>query len=681
MQVFVVRPFGTKKVLRKSSDGTQEIVDFDFDEVQRLLIDPALKILNLDGGTTGRIFTGGEIREDMFSELLLADVVIADITIHNANVFYELGIRNALRDKTTVLINSPGYDLTPFDIIGYRYVSYDKDTPGNALNDVIAAIRESMSSKKRDSPVFNMLPTLQVPDTEKFFALPPEFTEEAEAAYSAKDIGKLALLTHEAALFEWRAPAMRLLGQYLFRLSAYKAAQWAWEALLDQKPDDYEANECLATIYQRLAERDINQNSPEAAILLQKSDDAIENLLSQGEKLTRVQRAQAHALKGRNAKTRWVTEWMTSTPEDRATVALASAYWEDSLGHYGLGYHTHLNHYYSGINVLAMLTSIICLAENMPDVWALRFDTQEDADERLRQLKKQKTKSEAAIHFTIDAERTRLKALGKSDLWLDITHADYSALTASAAARVSFAYNSIIRHCDQLQTNAMIRQLLMYQSLGILPQNIEAALKVTGMEPNEDCDNHYILFTGHMIDAPDRQNPRFPPALEAEARAAIEARVKEVMSKESGKDIIGIAGGACGGDILFHEVCRNLGIKTELYLALPREAFINESVAFAGNVWVDRFDELYTTLPHRILSRTKALPGWLQKRTPYDFWSRANLWMLYNALANDSLNMTLIALWDGKGGDGEGGTSHMVSLAKQYGGTAERIDVCALQAT
>ncbi len=208
---------------------------------------------------------------------------------------------------------------------------------------------------------------------------------------------------------------------------------------------------------------------------------------------------------------------------------------------------------------------------------------------------------------------------------------------------------------------------------------MEAALKVTGMEPNEELDNHYLLFTGHMIDAPDRAQERFPAGAAPAVRAAIEAKLREVMEESFGKELIGIAGGACGGDIIFHEVCASLGIKTELYLALPREAFINESVAFAGDDWVERFDRLYTTLPYRILSHQKALPAWLEKRRPYDsLWPRANLWMLYNALANDALNMTLVALWDGKGGDGEGGTAHMVKLARESGGTTERIDLTAL---
>src|SRR4051794_40255582 len=120
--VFIVRPFGNKKqVIKKAKEGNLGIVFFDFDKVETDLIIPAMKAADLEGGTTQRIFESGEIKEDMFSQLLLADIVIADITIHNANVFYELGIRHALRGKTTVLIKCPGFDETPFDIIGYKY--------------------------------------------------------------------------------------------------------------------------------------------------------------------------------------------------------------------------------------------------------------------------------------------------------------------------------------------------------------------------------------------------------------------------------------------------------------------------------------------------------------------------------------------------------------------------------
>ena len=95
-RAFVIRPFG----LKKDSSGTE----IDFERVHRELIGPALEAVKLGGGTTGEIVDAGNIREDMFGLIFEADLVVCDITILNANVFYELGIRHALRKKSTVMI-------------------------------------------------------------------------------------------------------------------------------------------------------------------------------------------------------------------------------------------------------------------------------------------------------------------------------------------------------------------------------------------------------------------------------------------------------------------------------------------------------------------------------------------------------------------------------------------------
>ena len=105
----------------------------------------------------------------------------------------------------------------------------------------------------------------------------------------------------------------------------------------------------------------------------------------------------------------------------------------------------------------------------------------------------------------------------------------------------------------------------------------------------------------------------------------------------------------------------------ELHLVLPREQFIVESVQFAGHDWVDRFDNLYLTLTKYILSESKELPRWLQKKKNYSIWDRNNLWQLSSSLVNGGINMTLLALWDGRGGDGPGGTADMVKEAKARG--------------
>ena len=115
-RVFVIRPFEMKK------DSSGKVLDFE--RAHNELIDPALKATHLSGATTGEIVEAGNIREDMFSLILEADLVICDITIHNANVFYELGIRHALRKKRTILIKGgTTADGTPFDLLTDRYLN------------------------------------------------------------------------------------------------------------------------------------------------------------------------------------------------------------------------------------------------------------------------------------------------------------------------------------------------------------------------------------------------------------------------------------------------------------------------------------------------------------------------------------------------------------------------------
>ncbi len=118
-----------------------------------------------------------------------------------------------------------------------------------------------------------------------------------------------------------------------------------------------------------------------------------------------------------------------------------------------------------------------------------------------------------------------------------------------------------------------------------------------------------------------------------------------------------------------------MNIPAELYLALPREKFLVESVQFAGPAWVERFDKLYKKLSRKVLSETKELPKWLQKKPGYSIWQRNNLWMLFNALVCGGIQMTLIALWDGMGGDDQGGTEHMVREAQERGGKTIIIDI------
>src|SRR6476620_1337899 len=120
--------------------------------------------------------------------------------------------------------------------------------------------------------------------------------------------------------------------------------------------------------------------------------------------------------------------------------------------------------------------------------------------------------------------------------------------------------------------------------------------------------SHSILFTGHMIDEKKREDSRFPASKEFAVRAELRKQLlkENVLSKNR---ITGIAGGACGGDILFHELCGEIGIYTEMYLAFPVKEYKKQSVSFAGKEWDDRFDKLIKKLPVQILPLEKRRNG------------------------------------------------------------------------
>jgi len=58
---------------------------------------------------------------------MLCDYAVADLTTANANVFYELGVRHAVRPWSTVLLFAEGSRL-PFDVAYLRAITIPVDT-------------------------------------------------------------------------------------------------------------------------------------------------------------------------------------------------------------------------------------------------------------------------------------------------------------------------------------------------------------------------------------------------------------------------------------------------------------------------------------------------------------------------------------------------------------------------
>ena len=169
-----------------------------------------------------------------------------------------------------------------------------------------------------------------------------------------------------------------------------------------------------------------------------------------------------------------------------------------------------------------------------------------------------------------------------------------------------------------------------------------------------------ILFSGHMIDRPDRAVPRFPPSLARPARRRIHRAIAAFAETRAGEQILGFASGACGGDILFHEECRKLGLDTVIILPFAPGRFIETSVQLTPSdqgQWRRRFRRLWRETPEE---RREVMDQQVEEVA----YARCNGRLVARAHAFGPVH--LILLWNGKGGVGPGGTSDLAAHADAH---------------
>ncbi len=176
-------------------------------------------------------------------------------------------------------------------------------------------------------------------------------------------------------------------------------------------------------------------------------------------------------------------------------------------------------------------------------------------------------------------------------------------------------------------------------------------------DQNSSTPRNVLLFSGHMIDAAGRKQPRFPADKELIARDAI---VDTLTQSGIGAGDLAICGGACGGDLIFAEACLARGTGLELYLPFDEPTFLAESVDFAGANWHDRF------LAAASKATMHVAPAELGPLRPGEEpYERNNMWMLESAARFGPEKIVFICLWDGQGGDGPGGTRHLMEEVRR----------------
>lgn len=651
---FVAMPFGVKK----DSQGAE----IDFNRIYTELIKPALEAAGLDVFRADEEERAGDIRTDMFQELLIADLVVADLTRDNPNVWYELGVRHALRARGVVLICG-GRVTTAFDLYTDRKLRYNikdgvpdpaaMEQDKRSLTDMVKATMESWHGRKV-SPVYHLMPNLQEPDwkslrigdVQEFWQQHDAWERRIELARKADRIGDVLVLADEAPIAAFRAEAWIKAGETLRKAEHFNFGLEQLERGLAIEPQNLKGLREQGVCLQRLA-------------LVGRPGHSVDRARDHYRKVLELypQDQETWALLGRVDKDAWVAAWRQAgkMPEQmRDEAAYEDALMRAAIDSYATAYRSNPSHYYSGINTLTLMHLYRHLTNDS------RYDREMNT-------------MAGAVRFAAESESD-----GQQLYWSKATLGELEVLVGTPETTKT-AYKEAIAKNDKnwFDLNSSRAQLELLKDLGFRPENVDAgiatfdrALQKLSKPEDRRQPRRVILFSGHMIDAPGRQSPRFP----AEKESVAAQKIAEALDKlVAGPEDLALTQGACGGDLLFTEACQQRGVKIQWLQPFDEPEFIERSVVCSGESWRDRYlkaKEALTITPGiRIAPAELGLPP--KGVDPYE---RCNLWLLYTALSYGISKVQFVCLWDSSGGDGPGGTAHMYQEVKRRTGQVVWID-------
>jgi tetratricopeptide (TPR) repeat protein len=679
--VFVVMPFGDKEVQAatpaKDGEPEKKALSISFDEVYKLLISPTLVKADCVPFRADQEAGAGDIRTDMYFELVTADVILADISILNANVFYELGVRHGAAPRGVLMIHG-GWAKRPFDVAPDRTFDYDgklfatkKTERDDAWNERLDAEVEKLAKQLRNaldvdeqtigSPVYKELVGLKPVDWSSIKTARANYFGEVFTDWKARvEVAKLngwpgdiLTLADDAPTRFHRIGLLWEAADALCSMHRFDAVLPVLKDLLTLDPQHRKAQTQLGLTLSRSG----------------KTNEAKVHMLSVAEQYK--YDTEAHGILGSVYKDLWRLEWKDfEALADRQQQAVATSnYIASAVRSYDQAARRKFD-YYTGINVV----SFIKLLEHLKEVTG-----EQPVDCKVHDI----VDLIAVVRF---AAQNALDAAGldsgQEGVWAAATLGELE-LVAGDPEKARTLYRDAVNapSTNYFHVSSMLNQIYLFENLGFKPEAVAAVKKVLelrrsilekkigGLKKSEPRFKKVVVASGHMIDTPDRVakglGERFPPLKEDAVRERI---AKQLEAWAVGADDLAICGAARGADILFAELCADRGAEVWLFIALSEADFLEQSVRLPDSDWEQRYYDLRGRESVKTYFQDDRLKSPAKGASPF---ARNNLWMINTARveANDPKNLYAVLIWDEKPtGDGPGGTSDFATRVKQLGG-------------
>lgn len=616
-------PFGTRQVKIDGPNPTS--VEVDFESVYNELLVPALVEADCDPVRADSEISAGDIRTDMFFEIVTADVVVADLSILNSNVYYELGVRDGVCPRGVFIVDGGWPALKPFDVAQDRSFKYDgklfslgpdrtkpiekhPDDIKGAVKTLGAVLTRAIQSDTQGtgSPLYGHLPglrpvnwdSIEISKARYFGTLQRDWEQRVRTALEMDRPGHIITLAQDAPTRLHRTKILWEAARALIGLCQFHAAEDVLQEILKITPDDINSQLHLGIVLAICRDTE-------------RAEHQLRSMLHQHEADPK-----AGAVLGYVYRLLWYLQWKNADdPRERArdSVQLLAS----SIRTFYDVHRLHPGEYFSGYNALLLID---VARELFPEL-------------RLPDRYVNRDELATVVRYTAKAAKENAEKTGDYDTQF------WSAVALSGLEMLKDRNTEAHQHIEDacsvpsatrfflrlLKERLELLRLLKFKEDFVIDaiQTVDRALR--SKQPQKRWARVFVFY-GYPIDEKERA-ARFP----ASAAKEVENRIRKILEEDwkVGEGDLAICGGSTEGDVMFAERCLELKSKVRILMLEPtRLQLLKPFIDGACSEWVARRSALLDHPKTEVWYHTNELGDPVEPTTAQ---SRHNRWILNTA--------------------------------------------------